>query len=485
MRVKMAVIVLCALPCIALAQSDPQSQIESLLQQIAALQRQLTASSASTAPVPAAGAAAPSLLSCPVFSRTLQRGSEGADVRELQAILKSGGYLSVEPTGYFGALTEKALQDFQAKAKLVSDGTPVTTGWGVFGPKTRAFIAKLCADELAGRTAGAQEPCPAAPAQPASACPGTWQKLTDARQCITGWQCVGAPSPNSHNAPPRVSRIDGPTTLGVRQSGLWSVLADDPENGSLAYSVTWGDEDPSSLLSILAGNSPVSFSASSRFTHYFTRVGQFAPTFSVRDGAGNITSSTLSISVLASSTTLSAIGGTPTTTQSTPTPNSCLYAGAYYPEGTETEGYSAGDLCVASGGICETRTAYLPKFKCVQGAWASALVNPYPNLPSYGNVVGSACSSNNASLQVVVAPNTQICRALLCAVSQNYAAITLNCQYTNWVDWGVFQNAATTTSICSGATPCEYSFGGGGRACAAKQNGVCPTPTNSNNPLHY
>jgi hypothetical protein len=157
--------------------------------------------------------------------------------------------------------------------------------------------------------------------------------------------------------------------------------------------------------------------------------------------------------------------------------------GRSYPSGTETEGYTREDLCLATNGVCLNRSVYIPKYRCTAGFWEPLAQNPFPNLASYGNVVGRACSSHGATERVSVAPATLLCRGNFCATSQNYAAITLSCAYTNWVDWGIFTTPATTTTICSGAQSCEYSFGEGGRACAAKQNGVCPAVQYADHPL--
>lgn len=86
----------------------------------------------------------PSVLSRGLFTRLLARGIKDSDVRQLQQFLISQGYLaSGNDTGYFGALTEQALKDFQCKKNIVCDGTSKTTGWGVFGPKTRALANQL------------------------------------------------------------------------------------------------------------------------------------------------------------------------------------------------------------------------------------------------------------------------------------------------------------------------------------------------------
>ncbi len=76
------------------------------------------------------------------FSRDLEIGMKGEDVRKLQKYLNTSGYLITNigdgspgyETTYFGALTKKALITFQ-KAKGISPAA------GYFGPKTRAYIA--------------------------------------------------------------------------------------------------------------------------------------------------------------------------------------------------------------------------------------------------------------------------------------------------------------------------------------------------------
>lgn len=70
-----------------------------------------------------------------IFTRTLDTGSEGADVTALQTILEQKGFLvmpSGVPKGYFGNLTRLALGKYQA-----SVGLPRV---GVLGPLTRAKL---------------------------------------------------------------------------------------------------------------------------------------------------------------------------------------------------------------------------------------------------------------------------------------------------------------------------------------------------------
>jgi peptidoglycan hydrolase-like protein with peptidoglycan-binding domain len=69
----------------------------------------------------------------------LKEGMSGNSVTSLQQDLKALGYLSVEPTGYYGSLTKEAVIKLQSKHGLEQDG--------VAGAKTFSTI-----DRLMGRT---------------------------------------------------------------------------------------------------------------------------------------------------------------------------------------------------------------------------------------------------------------------------------------------------------------------------------------------
>ena len=79
------------------------------------------------------------------FTKTLHRGESGDEVTELQEFLKEFPDIYPEGlvTGYFGPLTETAVQKLQEKHNIVSGGTSATTGYGQVGPKTRAQINSL------------------------------------------------------------------------------------------------------------------------------------------------------------------------------------------------------------------------------------------------------------------------------------------------------------------------------------------------------
>jgi peptidoglycan hydrolase-like protein with peptidoglycan-binding domain len=78
-----------------------------------------------------------------VFAAPLYSGLQSADVRRLQTLLatKSEIYPEGLITGYFGPLTEKAVQTFQLNYGVV--GSKFDSGFGLVGPKTRAKLQEV------------------------------------------------------------------------------------------------------------------------------------------------------------------------------------------------------------------------------------------------------------------------------------------------------------------------------------------------------
>ncbi len=79
------------------------------------------------------------------FNQNLAFGSKGEDVKKMQEFLAREKTIYPEGlvTGYFGSLTQKAVERFQIKYGIVSGGTPATTGFGLVGPRTRAKLNEL------------------------------------------------------------------------------------------------------------------------------------------------------------------------------------------------------------------------------------------------------------------------------------------------------------------------------------------------------
>jgi peptidoglycan hydrolase-like protein with peptidoglycan-binding domain len=62
-------------------------------------------------------------------------------VQSLQSFLIQQNYLApTNNTGFYGSLTQKAVEKYQCARNLICSGTEVSTGYGVVGPKTRAKL---------------------------------------------------------------------------------------------------------------------------------------------------------------------------------------------------------------------------------------------------------------------------------------------------------------------------------------------------------
>ena len=126
--------VVCA-PLIASADqvSSLQTQIQQLSQQLAHMQQQRGASTASSG-------------ACVTITVPIGPGSKGSNVTALQQFLARDPsiYPEGQVSGYYGALTTTAVQRFQVKYNIVSTGSPSTTGYGRVGPKTLDVINTMC-----------------------------------------------------------------------------------------------------------------------------------------------------------------------------------------------------------------------------------------------------------------------------------------------------------------------------------------------------
>ena len=74
-------------------------------------------------------------------------GASGTNVRNIQTFLASNPSFYPEGlvTGYYGSLTQAAVQRFQAFYGIVSSGSPSSTGYGRVGPSTMAKMNALIA----------------------------------------------------------------------------------------------------------------------------------------------------------------------------------------------------------------------------------------------------------------------------------------------------------------------------------------------------
>ena len=135
----------------AVTAEEIQQQIATLQSQLTTLQSQATATETTGNATSTEGYGSitgpKKKPMCLEGTRRLRFGMRGDDVRELQRFLLAAAGSPESPdymTGYFGRGTEAALKKWQFVYKIVSSGTPDTTGYGVLGPKTRAAMREQC-----------------------------------------------------------------------------------------------------------------------------------------------------------------------------------------------------------------------------------------------------------------------------------------------------------------------------------------------------
>jgi len=189
----------------------------------------------------------------------------GNEVSQLQKFLRAqGDFTYSEITGFYGPATEEAVRRFQSRSGIVSGGNAETTGYGVVGPSTRAKIIEVSC----GIISPSPRPDP-----------------------------ISFPIPPSNNLPPVIDGVSGPTTLGIGETGTWSMKAHDPENGNLSYIVNWGDginsggKDEASALRLSAALQTTTF------THSYSTAGTYKVGFTVIDSSGLSAQSSISVQV--------------------------------------------------------------------------------------------------------------------------------------------------------------------------------------------
>jgi len=117
--------------------TDVAAQIQALLAQVKALQAQIAQLQGQPASTNACISLSYNLYADQTDART------NGEVTKLQQFLAQDS--SIYPagliTGYFGPMTETAVQHWQARSGVVSSGSPGSTGYGYVGPRTRAAMS--------------------------------------------------------------------------------------------------------------------------------------------------------------------------------------------------------------------------------------------------------------------------------------------------------------------------------------------------------
>ncbi len=96
---------------------------------------------------------------------------------------------------------------------------------------------------------------------------------------------------------PVISGFSGPVSLSVNEVGTWKIIASDPANGSLNYSILWGDESTNGAMPNKTMAPASSIQQNTSFTHSYTSAGNYTVAVTVTNAAGKSSQSTASVQV--------------------------------------------------------------------------------------------------------------------------------------------------------------------------------------------
>lgn len=248
-------------PLFASAQS-PEQQIAALREQIVQLQERLQQLVAQTS------ASSAGLSAAPPITRMLSRGASGEDVRRLQEFLARDRSIYPEGivSGFFGELTERAVQRYQARYGIVSDGDAATTGFGMVGPRTLAFL-RAAAVEAIGSSAASTRSTQTFPE-------GGVVAITNVSP-VSGGTTSPAVTIGTLTISPNSVLVGSPlkATVGIRREC----------NGARdAYTITWGDGKATTTVAAIRGGTAQCEAADMlvhlSHTHTYTKAGTYTVT---------------------------------------------------------------------------------------------------------------------------------------------------------------------------------------------------------------
>jgi len=181
------------------------------------------------------------------------------EISALQQVLISGGFLKIQkPTGYFGKLTMGAVKQWQnATNKFAVTGEIGSNDRGVLCGKD---IERIC--------------------QVSVTCPVQQRHTLERYEngCPV-YRCV--PDDNNNNGQISINSISGPNSLGVGQSGTWSLNVSAPTGSNLTYAIDWGDYYPYPTNTGLKSSE---VEQGSTFNHSYRQAGKYTINFTVKAG---------------------------------------------------------------------------------------------------------------------------------------------------------------------------------------------------------
>ena len=205
----------------------------------------------------------------------------GGQVSVLQSFLISQGDLVVAaPTGYFGNLTSAALSKYQyAHGLVVTAYTDIAT---------RSSIQQIsCGTNNYGHNGynnGYQN---------------SYNNYYGRNNCYNNGNngYTNGVYNTCYNGPVSLSNVNGPTTLTVGTSGVWTLTIYNPSSNYVAIGAKWGDEVNYNSQPTATQSSSVQGQQTISFTHTYQTSGYYTVVFTATDSQGMQTSINASVNV--------------------------------------------------------------------------------------------------------------------------------------------------------------------------------------------
>lgn len=118
-------------------------------------------------------------------------------------------------------------------------------------------------------------------------------KATSGLINVTNTSQITVTTTSQNNLAPVISGITAPTVLDVGEMGTWMIQASDPQNGSLTYSVDWGEASMKAMSMSAMDN----FVQTTTFTHSYANAGTYTIKFTVKNNFDKTTVSTVTVHV--------------------------------------------------------------------------------------------------------------------------------------------------------------------------------------------
>ncbi len=263
----------------------------------------------------------------------------------------------------------------------------------------------------------------------------------------------------NRNNIPIISGITAPTMLKVGETGTWTVNASDSSNGSLSYSVNWGDRKDDSTAKM----SSESFTQTSTFTHAYANPGTYKIAFAVKNSAGLSAVSTTTVRVTSTNTVAAPVISNVSVTSTKPHQATVTWTTDV--RSTSLVWYSKTSPVNTSGNANIARNSFWNSFWNVKGRDHKVTLTKLEPGTTYYVIVGSANASgktlsSEVSVTTPALPNssnapviTSLTGNTSVVVGQT-ATITVNAydpdngSLTYTADWG--DNTSSTFSLKAG-----------------------------------